>query len=254
MKYVMRIRIPYLVLLIISAALVSFIGATFSVTGLAKLFAGAPLAVMFMAGSLEFAKVVTAGFVHQNWHKLSWALKIYLSISVFILMVITSVGIFGYLSHAYQKASIALNASQIQLDAQNREVSMVQSEITRMQKAVEEIPITRLSKRTELQKQFEPEIQRLQRRSFELNTSIQKIMLERQSYQTEIGPLIYIAETFNMKMDTVARLFIFIFVCVFDPLAICLVFAVSWSINERREREIEFGPAPVPEVESSNAA
>jgi hypothetical protein len=233
MKYLLRIRIPYLVLLATAAFVVSFIGATFSVTGLAKLFAGAPLAVMFMAGALEFAKVVSAGFVHQNWNRLGWGLKIYLSITVFVLMAITSVGIFGYLSHAYQKSSVALGNNQIQLDSQNREVSMVQTEINRMQKAIDEIPVTRLSKRTEMQKQLEPEIQRLQRRAFELNNAIQKVMLERQAFQTEVGPLVYVAEAFGLKMDQVARWFIFIFVCVFDPLAICLVIAVSWSIKDR---------------------
>ena len=252
MKNRAPLQTPYLILLIISAGLISFIGATFSVTGLAKLFSGAPLAVMFMAGSLELAKVVTAGFIHQNWQRLGWPLKIFLSTAVFVLMVITSVGIFGYLSHAFQMATNALNNTQIELDSHNREVSLVQADLNRMQKAINEIPVTRVSKRMEMQMQLEPEIQRLQKRSFELNQKIQQIMLDRQGFQTEIGPLVYVADAFHIKMDQVARWFIFIFVCVFDPLAICLVFAVSWAIKERREAREADGAAQ--SVNTHNAA
>lgn len=238
MKQISNFKVPYLFLLATAAAVVSFIGATFSVTGLAKLFSGASSAVMFMAAALEFAKIVSAGFLHQNWKKLGFGLKIYLSLAVGALMTITSLGIFGYLSHAYQKSAVALNNAQIKLSALQKEDTRIQEELARVQKQIDDIPRTRVSKRLELEKEIEPEVQRLKKRSFEVDSTIQQTMVEKQSYQTEIGPLVYVAEAFNMRMDQVARWFILLFVCVFDPLAVCLVFATSWSMkNGQEERE-----------------
>ena len=95
---------PYIVA--ISAFLVAFNAAFFSVYGLSKLFAGAATSVIFMAGSLEFSKLVAASFLFRYWNRTSGLLKTYLTIGVVVLVFITSAGIFGYLSNAYQGATI----------------------------------------------------------------------------------------------------------------------------------------------------
>lgn len=234
MKNHSTVPAAYIVLLAFSAGVVSFIGATFSISGLARLFAGAPLAVMFMAGALEFAKVVSAGFLHQNWSRLGIGLKAYLSCAVGALIVITSLGIFGYLSHAFQKSAAGLKNAQIKIDTLLREDQKIQEEVNRLQKSLDDIPSTRVSKRVELQKELEPQFQNLKKRSFEVNIALQQSYIEKQSFQTEIGPLAYVADAFNVGMDQIAKWLIMLFVCVFDPLAICLVFATSWSIKTRR--------------------
>src|SRR6185437_2725205 len=95
----------YIILLGFTAGVVSVVGAAFSISGLAKLFSGAPIAVMIMAGALEFAKMVSASFLHQNWKNLHPIMRFYMSGAVGVLMSITSLGIFGYLSFAYQSTS-----------------------------------------------------------------------------------------------------------------------------------------------------
>ena len=90
----------------LSALLVAGSAAFFSVFGLSKLFSGAQLSVIIMAGSLEFTKLVAASFLYQYWYRASKILKIYLGIGVITLVLITSAGIFGYLSNAYQGATI----------------------------------------------------------------------------------------------------------------------------------------------------
>jgi hypothetical protein len=95
--------LPFLIAF--SALSVSASAAFYSVFGLSKLFAGASTQVIIMAGSLEFAKLVTASLLYQYWTEISKALKIYLSIAVFVLMVITSGGIYGFLSGAYQETA-----------------------------------------------------------------------------------------------------------------------------------------------------
>ena len=242
-------KIPYLILLAFSATLISIIGATFSVTGLAKLFSGAPQAVMIMAAALEFSKVVCAGFLHQNWKKLNTSLKLYLSMAVFVLMSITSLGIFGYLSHAYQRVASAMNNAQIKVDYLHKEDAKLQDELVRVQNNLDVVPDSHVSQKLALQQANEPQIQSLKKRSIEINTEVQRVMVEMQSYQAEIGPLVYVAQAMDMKMDQVARWFILLFVSVFDPLAICLVFATSWSLQmrdqERREKKADQQQPPI---------
>jgi hypothetical protein len=228
-----KIPVPYIALLALAALTVSFIGATFSVTGLAKLFSGAPVAVMFMAGALEFAKIVAAGFLHHNWRELGGLLKTYLSLAVAALMAVTSLGIFGYLSNAYQKSSMDLKHTEIRIQAVEGETQKIATEIGRLQKALDEIPMRRVTKRLEFQKESEPEFKRLKTRELELGTESRDLLIKKSSLQAEVGPLVYVAESFHVSMDEIAKWFILIFVSVFDPLAICLVFAVSWSLKHQ---------------------
>jgi hypothetical protein len=227
------IGLPHVFLLGAAALLISVIGATFSVSGLAKLFSGAPLAVMLMAGSLEFAKFTAAAFLHRHWRDLAFSLKAFLTVVVFVLMTITSLGIFGYLSHAYQKSSAALNNVMIRQQTLQIEDRKVQEELERIQKNLDEVPKNRISKKIELEKEAEPEIQNLKKRSFEINISLQQTMIEKQGLQTELGPLVYVAEAFDISMNKIARWFISLFVCIFDPLAVCLVIATSWALKTR---------------------
>jgi hypothetical protein len=235
----------YLYCLALAAGMVSSIGAVFSVTGLAKLFSGSPLAVMFMAGSLEFAKIVSAGFLHQNWRNLEKALRAYLSFSVAALSLITSLGVFGYLSNAYQKSSVDLKNKNIKIFALSIEADKINLELARLQKTIDDIPQNRATRRFQSQKQTEPEIRRLRARDFAINSEITELKTAAQDLQTEIGPLIYVADAFKVDVDTVARWLILGFVSIFDPLAICLVFAVSWSItNQQPKAEPSRKPSP----------
>ena len=90
----------------LSALLIAGSAAFFSVFGLSKLFSGAALSVVVMAGSLEFGKIVAASFLYRYWNDINKLLKIYMTTGVVTLVLITSAGIFGYLSNAYQGATI----------------------------------------------------------------------------------------------------------------------------------------------------
>ena len=108
----------------LSAVLIAGTAAYFSVTGLGILFSGAAIAVMVMAGSLEFAKLVTATYLKQKWTEIKGFNKWYLSFAVAVLMLITSAGIFGYLSNAFQQQNL-------KLDQVEREISVYQNQITK---------------------------------------------------------------------------------------------------------------------------
>ena len=234
----------YIYLLGFTAATVSIVGATFSISGLAKLFSGAPLAVMIMAGALEFAKMVSASFLHSNWKRLNVLLRFYLCCAVAILMSITSLGIFGYLSYAYQKTSSELKNTIVKLEYMNSEDRKVQEEIQRLQKEVDQIPESRISRRMETQKELEPRFEQLKRQSIELQMKMREENLKKLSFQIEIGPVVYVAQLFNKNMDDVATWLIILFVFVFDPLAVSLVLATSFAIKHHDELFAAPGPAP----------
>lgn len=240
----------YIFLLGFTAATVSLVGATFSISGLAKLFSGAPLAVMIMAGALEFAKMVSASFLHSNWKQLHPVMRAYLSFAVAVLMSITSLGIFGYLSFAYQHTSAELKNTMVKLDYMNSEDRKVQEEIVRLQAEVEQVPISRITKRMEIQKELEPRFEALKRQSIELQMKMREENLKKLSFQIEIGPVVYVAQLFNKGMDEVATWLIILFVFVFDPLAVSLVLATSFAI---KNKEKLFAPEPL-SVQSRPAA
>jgi hypothetical protein len=217
----------------LSAGIISFTGAGFSIAGLMKLFSGAPYAVMVMAGALELAKLVSASFLHRNWKQLNFIMRGYLTIAVGILMSITSMGIFGYLSFAYQNTSMELKNTMVKIEFLESEARKVQRETERLQGVIDSIPTNRVTRRMEMQKELEPEFQALQRQSIEVQMKLRNENLKKLSYQMEIGPVIFVAELFGAKTDRVATWLIILFVIVFDPLAVSLVLATTFALQQR---------------------
>ena len=225
------------------------LGAFFSISGLMKLFSGAPMAVMVMAAALEIAKMISASFLHRNWSAMHLIMKFYMSFAVAVLMMITSMGIFGYLSFAYQNTAKELKNTVIAIDFLESEGRKVQNEIDRLQKQIDEIPESRITRRLDTQKELEPRFEQLQKQAIEVQMKLSKENLKKISYQMEIGPVIFVAELFNAKSDNVATYLIVLFVIVFDPLAVCLVLATSFAVKQR-----EFAMAGAPAAQNRPAA
>jgi hypothetical protein len=226
-----------------SAAIISVTGACFSIAGLTKLFAGAPIAVGIMAAALELCKMMAASFLHNNWTKLPFIMKAYMTIAVGVLMCITSMGIFGYLSYAYQHTAAELKNTLVQIEYLESEQRKVQGEVDRVQKSIDEIPPNRISKRIEIQKELEPHLQQLQKQIIEVQMNLRNQNLKKLSYSMEIGPVVYVAELVRADMDHVATYLILLFVFVFDPLAVCMVLATSMAFALRKD-ELAEGNSP----------
>ena len=151
---------PYLVGL--AALLVAGSAAFYSVFGLSKLFSGAALAVVIMAGSLEFAKLVTASFLYRYWDEINKIMKTYLIVGVVTLVVITSAGIFGFLSNAYQgatasfeKESTALLYKEDRLDQLQEDKKFLKEELDA---AVSELPDNYRTAKRKLREEYQPKI------------------------------------------------------------------------------------------------
>ena len=130
------------VLVAIAAIMIAGSAAYFSVTGLGVLFSGAAVAVMVMAGSLEFAKLVTATYLKQEWDNVKGVNKWYLTSAVVILMGITSAGIFGYLSNAFQQQNLKLEQVQREVDVWNNKVKLTNDQIVTLQNQQKDLSAT----------------------------------------------------------------------------------------------------------------
>lgn len=237
------VQLWVLIGLIVSAVSVSTLGALFSIVGLGKLFTGAVLAVWLMAGSLELAKFVIAAFLHQTWARLNFLYRTYLLIATISLSVLTSMGIFGFLSDAYQESTAVMEAETQKLNSLKIEMQQNTTEIARLNKSVDEIPANRVTKRMEARKEIEPFLKQLNENQVRINRDIAAAELKVLEVKNKVGPLIYIARAFQMDIDTIVKYLIMLIVCVFDPLAICLVIAVSEAFRIRRTTaHVQSGP------------
>jgi hypothetical protein len=234
-----------------SALIIAGCAAFFSVTGLGVLFSGASTAVMVMAGSLEFAKLVAATYLKQTWDEIKGFNKWYLTISVGILMMITSAGIFGYLSNAFQAQSLQLqqvdrevlvyttkieqNTAQItQLNTQLGQLSSTQSTILEKGKVNSRL-LRSIDSKDKQVATINKKIGTLQDENAKNNEKINEIKIANLGLEKEVGGFRFIAEAFGMELKNVVKFFIFLIVIVFDPLAIALIIAFNGLIGKKTE-------------------
>ncbi len=259
----------------ISALSVSISAAFYSVSGLSKLFAGASTEVIIMAGSLEVAKLVIASLLYQYRKTIPRLLKYYLTTAAVVLVLITSMGIYGFLSAAYQEtANKAGNIdSQIalvevkrdnvreQLAVYNTEKTSINEAITDLRSGLSSnkiqykdretgqiITTTSSSTRKALEKQLDQAIER----QTEINTKVDNLNEQLFTYETEIveiktnndlagelGPLKYLSGLIGTPMDKIINWLLLTIIFVFDPLAIALVIAANYAFEQLKKKTKE---------------
>ncbi len=265
--------LPYIIAL--SAIAVSGSAAFYSVFGLSKLFAGASLQVIIMAGSLEFAKLVVASLLYQYWDTINKALRFYLGVACFVLMVITSGGIYGFLSGAYQdtatkselldKSLAILEQKQVRFEETKEDLKIEKSGLTKSisdlrislsnpaqvqyidKKTGQLITTTSGSSRRALQDELARTLndrnvinKKLEAITDSITQTDMAILNEQigNEEQRELGPLKYLAETTGYDMNTVVNWFLLMIIFVFDPLAIALVVAANMAFTMQRPKDI----------------
>jgi len=225
----------YIRLLALTAFLIAVTSASFSIAGLAKLFAGASAAVAMMAGALEFSKLVVTGFLYRYWGHIHRLLRAYLCFAVVTLVAITSVGIFGFLSNAYQISALAARTGEIRIQSLLTENQRLDARAQELRRFIDEIPRNRISKKFEFQRKYESELRNLRKRSDAIMTEVTELKTKMLKTNAEIGPASFLAEALGVSVDTVVRYLILVFVLVFDPLAVCLVFCLNLAIRLREK-------------------
>ena len=237
-----------------SALIIAGCAAFFSVTGLGVLFSGASTAVMVMAGSLEFAKLVAATYLKQMWDEIKGFNKWYLVSAVALLMIITSAGIFGYLSNAFQAQSLKLQQVdrevavwQTKIDQNNTQITQLSTQITESNTnqgkildggKVNSRLLRSVDNRDREISKLNDKISKLQTENATNTEEINKIKIANIDLEKEVGGFRFVAEAFGIELKNVVKFFIFLIVIVFDPLAIALIIAFNGLVMKREEEKV----------------
>jgi hypothetical protein len=242
----------------------------YSVYGISKLFSGGSWSIVGMAGMLEFSKLVVITFLHDHYKTLKTAFKVYLMSSAVILMILTSVGVYGYLTNSYQETAKEIYETQnkIALIDKKKEIfieqkSQIDTLVKQKGQRISSYDQLRLTQENSLNNQLtqkkgtkglqkniqsvdnstqtlNKEISELNQKSIGLSDSVakleqEKLVLENSTFTSEIGPLLYLSRLTGAPMDIIVNWFILVLVSVFDPLAVSLVIAA----NHLRYKELE---------------
>jgi len=258
-------------LIAFSALSVSASAAFYSVSGLSKLFAGAAFAVIVMAASLEIAKLVIASLLYQYRKNLPRLLKWYLSLACVVLILITSMGIYGFLSAAYQETAAKAGSidSQIalietkrdnikeQLVVYNEEKSSINESVTSLRNGLSTNKIQykdtlgniittqssttrrvltqQLDQAIDRQSIINEKIDNLNLKLFEYEEEIVEVKLS-DAVSSELGPLKYLSGLTGLPMDQIINWLLLTIIFVFDPLAIALVVAANFAFEQIRPK------------------
>jgi uncharacterized protein (DUF1778 family) len=242
-------------LVAISAIMIAGSAAYFSVTGLGVLFSGAAVAVMIMAGSLEFAKLVTATYLKQEWDEIRGINKWYLTSAVVILMGITSAGIFGYLSNAFQQQNLKLEQVQREISVWENKIEYTNQQITTLQGQQKDLSTTQntlitkgnvnsrllrsVDNRDKQSNTINKKINTLQDSIVSYNGKINDVKNNNIEIEREVGGFRFVAEAFGVELKSVVKFFIILIVVVFDPLAVALVISFNQLVMVKKKDEDE---------------
>ena len=258
----------------LSALSVSASAAFYSVSGLSKLFAGASFEVIIMAGSLEVAKLVIASLLYQYWGTINKYLRTYLTVAAVVLVLITSMGIYGFLSAAYQETYQKLTVNQNKIEFLENKAKFYEDDVNRYDEELERISgnISTLSnaKATSIQVRDTSAVGGLRSTvsTAELRLAQQRIAVEEEnrkevnqrrtvaadSLQTyklqildlqnasdtvgELGPLQYLSGLTGTPMDKIINILLLVIIFVFDPLAISLVVAANFAFDQANKKNL----------------
>jgi hypothetical protein len=246
---------------LLTSFLIAGIAAYFSIAGLMAIFSGASLAVAVMAGSLELGKLVTASWLYRNWKETSWLLKSYLTVAVAVLMFITSLGIFGYLSKAHSDQSIVSGGASEQVALFDEKIKYQREIIDTNQKVIaqmDDVVNQTLSRTTDAKgaeralqvrrsqsrdrQRLVAEISTAQKEIEKLNEQRAPVAVELKKVESEVGPIKYVAALIygdnpeTNLMERAVRWMIILLVAVFDPLAVALLIAANQTLSRHKTK------------------
>lgn len=237
-----------IILTFLAAFLLSGIAAYYSVIGLALIFTGAFWPVVIMGSTLEFAKLVTASWLYNNWAKANKLLKTYLTIAVIVLMLLTSMGIFGFLAKSHIDSTLEAGSNTAELKTLNAQQKVAEQRLDYLLK--------RAGNPETASATIDRQIQSTQRELADINKKRLPLLKEENKLVADVGPIKYVADIFfgsgEGALDKAVRLVIFMIMLVFDPLAVLLLIAGNISLREKYGTKISL-PISIPKpIKRSN--
>jgi hypothetical protein len=243
------------ILTFLSAISISVIAAGYSIIGLATLFAGAVIPIIAMGSALEVGKLVAASWLYNNWNSdVPRLLKAYLFGAIVVLIFITSMGIFGFLSKAHLDQVKPTSGNNIKIELLDNQINQQQKIIDRSQKTLDQLDkalevyiekefVTRGLKERKKQEEerntLNNAINNASDKIAELTNQKASLSLEQNKIEAEVGPIKYVAELIygenaEDNFDKAVRIVILILIFVFDPLAVLLLIAANISLRQWR--------------------
>ena len=242
---------------LLTALGISAVAAYYSIVGLMAIFSASAMSIAIMGVVLEIGKLITASWLYQNWKRVPFLLKSYLTLAVVVLMFITSMGIFGYLSKAHIDqgkgvAEIYLKVERVdsRIETERNTIARYEKQLTNLDTALNRyLDLGAVSKGLAKREEQEPERKELVRLINESQKRIDDFLTERSEYQlqinsfeVEIGPIKYISALIYGDealdyIDTAVRAVILTLVFVFDPLAVLLLISANMSMQDYNEQK-----------------
>lgn len=245
----------FVILMFFTALVLSAIAGFYSIAGLIAIFSAAPIPIAVMGASLELAKLVTASWLYRNWKNAPKLLKYYFIAGVSVLMMITSLGIFGYLSKAHSDQTLVSGDAQSKVAIYDEKIKIAKENIDVNRKALKQMDeavdqsmarsndekgadkaiAIRKGQQKERQR-IQSEIADEQKRIAQLSADRAPIALEVRKVEAEVGPIKYIASFIYGSADSVlleraVTWIIILIICVFDPMAVLLLIAANYSLQ-----------------------
>ena len=217
-------------LTLLSALLLSGIAGYYSILGLAAIFTGAFWPIVFMGSVLELSKLVTTSWLYRNWKTCPFLLKTYLTSAVVILMMITSMGIFGFLSKAHIDSTMDSGANVVEIKILTQQEKITKERL--------EYLLARAKDPSTASNRLDKQIQDTQKELTEINKKRLPLLKESNKLVAEVGPIKYVGDMVygtddDNAIDKAVRLVIMLIMVVFDPLAVLLLIAANISMQQR---------------------
>jgi hypothetical protein len=192
-----------------------------------------------MGVALEVGKLVAASFLYRYWTKISTGLKAYLMAAVLVLMAITSMGISGYLTAAYQTDTVGLRDASSKLTSHTEELDRLVARKADMDRQISQLPADYVAARQKLMKSFESEYATMNPRIEFLQGEKSKLQEQKITTEAKVGPIVFISKVLGSETDDAIFWLVILIVCVFDPLAVALTIAANIAIADRKAQKAQ---------------
>jgi hypothetical protein len=255
-------------IILFTAVLLSAVAAYYSIAGLTAIFAAAVIPVIIMGATLELGKVIATVWLHNNWQRINWAFKTYLIPAIVFLMLLTSMGIFGFLSKAHSDQSLVSGDAMSKVAIFDEKIATEKENIAQAKKAIEQMnaQVDQMLGRSDTERGAEravsirknqakeraalqSEITKSQKIIQQLQEERAPLAAEFRKVEAEVGPIKYIAALLygdspdQNILERAVRWVIILIVIVFDPLALCLILAgnkqLEWVREDKEKKNIE---------------
>jgi hypothetical protein len=229
----------FIFLMILTTLSLAASAAFFSVYGLMQTYPGIAFAILAMGASLEMGKLMLASVLYRMWPKLGLS-KIFLSAAVAVLMIVTSCGIFGYLTGSYQKDSIPVSEIAQKLTTDKDEIDRLITRKKEIDTQIAQLPTNYVASRQKLMASFDPEEKKINDRIDELQKEISDYQTKKINTEAHIGPIMYVAKTLGQDPDKAIIYFTLLIISVFDPVAVALTVMTNKAIKDyKAEKELK---------------